>query len=211
MATIQIPTLPAASLAASGDLLHLRQGTTDKKLDVDILKSFVLDGQTLDAATVLALIKTVDGAGSGLDADLLDGQHGAFYQDAATLEGEAKAFFRNAGNLNAGIVADARLPSGSISKTTNGFIKLPAFLGGLILQWGRVSISANTNTTISFPTPFDTAALAAVASYSFALLGNGFDGYSAGASPLSTTQLRIWSNTPPAVGSKEVTWFCVGH
>lgn len=40
-----------------------------------------------------------DGAGSGLDADLLDGQQGSFYQ--------------NAGNLNAGTVPLARLPSGA--------------------------------------------------------------------------------------------------
>jgi hypothetical protein len=33
------------------------------------------------AADVLAKIKTVDGAGSGLDADLLDGNQGAFYAD----------------------------------------------------------------------------------------------------------------------------------
>lgn len=36
-----------------------------------------------------------DGAGSGLDADVLDGEEGAFYQ--------------NAGNLNAGIIPEARL------------------------------------------------------------------------------------------------------
>lgn len=39
-----------------------------------------------------------DGASSTLDADLLDGQHGAYYRDAS--------------NLNAGTVADARLPAG---------------------------------------------------------------------------------------------------
>lgn len=38
-----------------------------------------------------------DGSGSGLDADLLDGQHGSFYQ--------------NAGNLNAGTIPEARLPT----------------------------------------------------------------------------------------------------
>lgn len=35
-----------------------------------------------DGANVLNSILTVDGAGSGLDADLLDGQHGTFYQPA---------------------------------------------------------------------------------------------------------------------------------
>ena len=39
---------------------------------------------TLTAAAALALILTVDGAGSGLDADLLDGQHGAYYLPAAS-------------------------------------------------------------------------------------------------------------------------------
>ena len=31
------------------------------------------------AALILADLKTVDGSGSGLDADLLDGQHGSYY------------------------------------------------------------------------------------------------------------------------------------
>lgn len=46
-----------------------------------------------------------DGSGSGLDADLLEGQHGSFYQ--------------NAGNLNAGIVPVARL-SGTYDISISG-------------------------------------------------------------------------------------------
>lgn len=49
------------------------------------------------AADVLAKLLTVDGASSGIDADLLDGQHGSYYL--------------NAGNLNAGTLPDARLSS----------------------------------------------------------------------------------------------------
>lgn len=43
------------------------------------------DGSTTDitASEILALLKTVDGAGSGLDADLLDGQHGDYYKQAS--------------------------------------------------------------------------------------------------------------------------------
>ena len=43
-------------------------------------------GATADqtAAEILTAIKTVDGAASGLDADLLDGQHGSYYQPAST-------------------------------------------------------------------------------------------------------------------------------
>lgn len=40
-----------------------------------------LDTSTYTAADVLTKIKTVDGATSGLDADLLDGQHGSHYLD----------------------------------------------------------------------------------------------------------------------------------
>ena len=35
------------------------------------------------AAEILTAIKTVDGSGSGLDADLLDGQHGSYYYSSA--------------------------------------------------------------------------------------------------------------------------------
>ena len=44
-----------------------------------------------------------DGSGSGLDADLLDGEHGSYY--------------RNAGNLNAGTIPDARLANSSLFVT----------------------------------------------------------------------------------------------
>ena len=47
------------------------------------------------AADVLTKVKTVDGSGSGLDADLLDGQQGSYY--------------RNASNINAGTLNNARL------------------------------------------------------------------------------------------------------
>ena len=67
----------------------------------------VEDGATADqsASEILTAVKTVDGAGSGLDADVLDGQHGSYYQ--------------NASNLNAGTVPDARLP-GTISSDITG-------------------------------------------------------------------------------------------
>lgn len=55
-----------------------------------------LDTTSYTAADVLAKILTVDGAGSGLDADLLDGQSSAYYHNAANLTGT---------------IADARLSS----------------------------------------------------------------------------------------------------
>jgi hypothetical protein len=49
----------------------------------------------MSASELLESVKAVDGSGSGLDADQLDGQEGSFYRDAA--------------NFNAGNLARARL------------------------------------------------------------------------------------------------------
>lgn len=77
-----------------------------------------------------------DGAGSGLDADLLDGQQGSFYRnagnldagtlalarlplgagnglDADLLDGQQGSFYRNASSLDSGTVALARIPQGA--------------------------------------------------------------------------------------------------
>ena len=40
-----------------------------------------LPASNYTAADVLTKVKTVDGSGSGLDSDLLDGQHGSYYQN----------------------------------------------------------------------------------------------------------------------------------
>lgn len=56
-----------------------------------------LAASSYTASDVLTKLLTVDGTTSGLDADLLDGQHGSFYQ--------------NAGNLNAGTLLAARMPA----------------------------------------------------------------------------------------------------
>lgn len=68
------------------------------------------------AADVLAKLVTVDGSGSGLDADLLDGQSSAFYQ--------------NAGNFNAGTIPDARISASNVTQfqdpTNNvGYLTIP--------------------------------------------------------------------------------------
>jgi hypothetical protein len=60
--------------AGSGDSEELTAAQVRTLINVE-------DGATADqtAAEILAALATVDGAGSGLDADLLDGQSGAYY------------------------------------------------------------------------------------------------------------------------------------
>ena len=74
-------------------------------------------GATADqtAAQILTAVKTVDGAASGLDADLLDGLHGSYYYSPAnapdptlTLNGDASgsATFTNLGNASIAVTVD---------------------------------------------------------------------------------------------------------
>lgn len=74
-----------------------------------------LDGTTKDfeavpAASILDLVKTVDGAGSGLDADTLDGTSSAGF--ASSTHSHA------AGDITSGTVGTARLGSGTANSTT---------------------------------------------------------------------------------------------
>lgn len=46
-----------------------------------------LVNQVINPATILAMLLNVDGAGSGLDADLLDGQQGSYYNNLANATG----------------------------------------------------------------------------------------------------------------------------
>lgn len=62
----------------------------------------------LTSAAILAIVMAGDGPGSGLDADLLDGQHGSYYRDA--------------GNINAGTLAVARGGTGLASYTAGDIL-----------------------------------------------------------------------------------------
>ena len=63
--------------------------TTTQKSKLDAIEASATADQT--ASEILTAVKTVDGAASGLDADLLDGQHGAHYLNAANLTGTLPA------------------------------------------------------------------------------------------------------------------------
>lgn len=56
----------------------------------------------VSAANLMTAIQTVDGAGSGLDADLLDGQSSAYYATAASVTAKAEV---DVGNLGVGMIA----------------------------------------------------------------------------------------------------------
>jgi hypothetical protein len=71
------------------------------KADTSALSSYVLSS-SYTAADVLAKLLTVDGSSSGLNADLLDGESGNFYQTAT--------------NLTAGTIPDGRVPLSAVAQ-----------------------------------------------------------------------------------------------
>ena len=68
----------AGNVVVSGTVDGRDVATDGTKLDG--IESNATADQT--AAQILTAVKTVDGAGTGLDADLLDGQHGSYYRIA---------------------------------------------------------------------------------------------------------------------------------
>ena len=78
------PTLPIASSGVTG--LDTKQASQDTAIGTK------LDASTYTATDVLTKVKTVDGALSGLDADLLDGQEGAYYLNYGNITGKPATF-----------------------------------------------------------------------------------------------------------------------
>ena len=147
--------------------LQLRRGTTAEhstftgavgEVTVDTTKdtAVVHDGSTVGgfpllkesaytASDVLTKIKTVDGAASGLDADLLDGQDGSYYL--------------NTSNMSAGTLAVNRGGTGTTTSTGSGSVVLsisPALTGTPTAPTAAVG----TNTTQLATTAFVKAAIA---------------------------------------------------
>jgi len=59
------------------------QGSTYTKTEVDNIAAIKLDSSLYTNASVLSKLSNVDGAGSGLDADLLDGHEGTYFATAS--------------------------------------------------------------------------------------------------------------------------------
>lgn len=97
--------------------------------------------QVFTAANILSRLLTVDGAGSGLDADLLDGQDGAYYANVAARLGYTPA--NRAGDTFGGpltaprlTLTDAPLPiaSGGTGATTVPAARTALGLGTMALE-----------------------------------------------------------------------------
>lgn len=124
-----------------------------------------------------------EGAGNGLDADLLDGQHGSYYAniparlgftpwgpsndgtgsglDADLLDGQQGDYYRNAGNMNAGTLPGARL-SGTYGISVSGSAASLATARTIALSGGVTgNVSFNGSSNVTLPTTLTPSAVLA--------------------------------------------------
>src|SRR5436190_5198235 len=80
-------SLLKALVVVSGRIVQLPAADTVADFNTIANKPTTLAGYGIAASNVLATLLTVDGAGSGIDADLLDGNSSAFYQDLGNATG----------------------------------------------------------------------------------------------------------------------------
>ena len=158
----------------------------------------------LTPSNLLADIITVDGAASGLDADLLDGQQGSYYAPIAsptftgTPAAPTAAWTTNSTQLATTAHVYNSFP-GSLG--TSGYQK---FKNGLVLQWGTVVCSATPGDSVSvaFPLEFTTVYII-VATGNTANTSNAAVWYSG----VTTTGF----NMRAALGSQSARWLAVGY
>ena len=78
------PITTSGTVTLAGTLAIANGGTGATSAGAALTALGALASSSYTAADVLAKLVTVDGAASGLDADLLDGQHGAYYAPIAS-------------------------------------------------------------------------------------------------------------------------------
>lgn len=129
IATLNATKAPLASPAFTGDPTAPTPapGDNDTSIATTAFVAAALAAGTLPAG-LLAKLLTVDGAGSGLDADLLDGQHGAYYLDLLNATGilpaarfnDASHGARAGGNLHA--LATAAIAGFMLDAPSDSFV-----------------------------------------------------------------------------------------
>lgn len=91
----------------------------------------------------------------------------------------------------------------AISLGTNGYIKFPDWMGGVILQWGKTA--AVQSSTITFPIAFPTACTGVF------VISTASENANTYTSAISLTQFTHGGNTWTATGFAAKNWFAIGY
>jgi hypothetical protein len=124
----------------------------------------------------------------------------------------------NTGADDSTAVSPKKLRAGvSMMIGVNGYIALPTWLGGLILQWGVLTDIPQATTgvgdvgpvrDVSFPMQFPTAALRAFASMDYSTMTTT-SAFAPGAVIMSKSVLRLQNNYTASPG--RISWWAIGY
>lgn len=124
----------------------------------------------------------------------------------------------NTGDDDTSMVTPNKLRLGvSMLIDVNGYIALPAWLGGVIVQWGVVTDIAKASSglgdvgpvrDVSFPVAFPNAALRVFASMDFATMSTS-NSFAPGAIIISKSVLRLQNNYTASAG--KISWWAIGY
>lgn len=103
----------------------------------------------------------------------------------------------------------ALLPKLAFSQ--NDFIRIPDKPGGLIIQWGSLSVVDDTIVTVTLPTAFPTAFLSAFATPQSDSAVSGNNTLSATAFRRDLSSMRVGLNATPWNPTATVCWFAIGN
>lgn len=201
-------TLPAAA-AANGRPILFRLARTDSSANAVTIQRAGAD--TIEGGASVTLTgqwASVTIVSDGVSRWVLFGR--PVQVAAATIAVAGISRLATAAEADAGTLADVAVTPAALgisqrSFAANGWQRLP---GGLILQWGTVTLVGATPVTVTFPIAFPTAFRSAAASY------ENFTG----ASPVGITSKTATSmvlqqgaigGTPTSTIS--VPWFAIGH
>ncbi|MGE7992139.1 gp53-like domain-containing protein [Pseudomonas sp. NPDC089554] len=99
------------------------------------------------------------------------------------------------------------------SFATNGYLILPTWLGGLVLQWGTsAAVASDRRLTVSFPIEFPSSCLIALANYKAnTTMVDHCQSY--GVANFSKTSFQIENQwvLDGSIGTFAGVWFALGH
>ncbi|MDD2706099.1 MAG: hypothetical protein PHU07_12315 [Acidocella sp.] len=117
----------------------------------------------------------------------------------------------NIQTLVAGCIAGVATATGfSGSFGTNGYIKLPGWLGGFITQWGAVTVSQQASTAFNFPVTFPNAVLGVTSTLRNGSLNMGAQ-FSSGADVISNSQFAVKYYSYSGGGTGNFFWLAWGN
>lgn len=112
------------------------------------------------------------------------------------------------------MMATLGMGAGSSSFAKNGYLKLPEWLGGLIIQWGSITININVanafvSQSFSWPITFPNAVLSAVVGSNDGIQSNGYTNYEITSRSINGGIFRAASSAP--VGNMSYTFISIGN